>query len=159
KQYGSATEPKGRRDFEYLIDELARLLRDGDGRRTRERMVGWLCEKLLPYVDYPSEIWRVSFEALHESIATLGPEAARAAPVLVDLAGWSDRLPAAAKLTARSLALAEQVAERVTASRPVPALFTPDEFRQAIAAAHRRLIGRLAVAWASDGPATDTRRL
>jgi hypothetical protein len=157
-RYGSqSTMAKGRRDFEFLVEELAAALHEGDPAAARFRMVRWVTEQVMPFVDFPAEVWRWGFAALAEGVVkNCGPAAAMTAgPLLDELATRAPRMLSAVALRKAAPAIGDAAADELIRSGQVPALYAADEYRMAVSEADRHLLSEMAVLYAAGPTAAD----
>lgn len=150
-KYGASSTPKCKRDFEFLVKEVSRVLKSPSKSRMREDLTSWLIERLVNQVEYEGKIWYWSFLAIREGItACCGVEAGRSVHDLFEgLADRVDELMVAVKLQEAAGDIASQVAERLLDRGEPLGLMRADEFKTAVTMVNRQLLTDLATMHAS----------
>lgn len=160
-KYGASSVPKCKRDFEFLVKEVARVVKSPSKAAAREELSRWLIERLVNQVEYDSKVWYWSFLAMKEGIiACCGPEAGRSVNDLFEtLANRVDNLLVSVKLAEAAGDIASQAAEKLLDRGETLGLLRADEFKTAVTMVNRQLLGDLAVLYASGDIEQQTERM
>lgn len=150
-KYGASSSPKCKRDFEFLVKEVARIVKSPSKSHMREELTRWLIERLVNQVEYDGKIWYWSFLAIREGItACCGVEAGRSVHDLFEsLADRVDEMLVAVKLAESAGDIAGQVAERLLDRGEPLGLLRADEFKTAVTMVNRQMLTDLATLHAS----------
>jgi hypothetical protein len=83
--YGVSSLPKCKRDFEFLVKEVARVMKAPSQAEMNEQFATWLTDRLVNQVAYSHEVWHWSFLAMREGVVQCcGPEAGSAVSQLFE---------------------------------------------------------------------------
>ena len=150
-RYGASSIPKCRRDFELLVKEVARVMKNPTQERMTEDLTRWLIDRLMNQVEYPTDVWYWSFMALREGvIECCGVEAGRAVNDLFEtLTDRTSELQEAVKLASAAGDIASAAADSLLERGEPLGLLRADEFKTAVITVNRQIITDLAVFHAS----------
>jgi hypothetical protein len=160
-RYGASSAPKCRRDFELLIKELARTMKNPSPELAKEDFARWLIDRLMNQVEYPADVWYWSFLALREGIIECcGPEAGRAVNDLFEtMADRAEVLQQAVKLAEAAGDIASGAADKLVEMGEPLGLLRADEFKTQVSIVNRQLVSELAVLHACGQLDVGTERL
>jgi hypothetical protein len=160
-KYGASSVPKCKRDFEFLVKEVARVVKSPSQDTAREELSRWLIERLVNQVEYDAKVWYWTFLGMREGIiACCGAQAGRSVNHLFEgLADRSEELLVAVKLAEAAGDIASQVAEKLLDRGEPLGLLRADEFKTSVTMVNRQLLIDLAVLYASGDLDHQTERL
>ena len=149
--YGVSSLPKCKRDFEFLVKEVARVMKAQSQPEMNEQFAAWLTDRLINQVSYSHEVWHWSFLALREGVVhCCGPEAGAAvSPLFEAMADHSQHLVYAVELSVAASDISAATADKLLEMGEPLGLLRKDEFKTTVTMVNRELLTRLAVLSAS----------
>lgn len=159
--YGVSSMPKCKRDFEFLVKEVARVMKAPSQAQMNEQFAAWMIDRLINQVSYSHEVWHWSFLALREGVVhCCGAEAGSSvSPLFEAMADHSQHLLYAVEIATAAGDIASVTADKLIEMGEPLGLLRKDEFKTNVSMVNRELATRLAVLSASVDAGSQTELL